>query len=80
MRGLMHSKPMSQVWAGRVVVPGVRTFDINADYVGGTADISELMTDTQVRKCAATATQAAHQFFLTDFFLKLWRCTCSNPV
>lgn len=38
-----------QAWSGKIAVPGVQTFDIAADYVGGTADISELMGETEVR-------------------------------
>lgn len=40
---------MLQAWSANIEVPGVQTFAITADYVGGTADISELMGDIEVR-------------------------------
>ena len=39
---------MMQAWSANIEVPGVQTFAVTADYVGGTADISELMGDAEV--------------------------------
>ena len=40
---------MLQAWSASIEVPGVQTFAVTADYVGGTADTSELMGDAEVR-------------------------------
>lgn len=45
---------MLQVWSTNIDVPGVQTFTVTADYIGGTADISELMGDIEVRVSTKT--------------------------